>query len=1009
MPFDENGNWEKPKRPSINSLELKEEAKPTFELAFPDDWRGVTGFDYTPFAKQTSKSVDIVVPIYRAATQLKACIESIFKHTNREFQLYLVDDYSNDSAIEELLKSVEDVPNVTVLRQDVNRGFAATVNVGCRAGDGYWTVILNSDTLVTPNWLTKCIAAGEADERNAIVNPVTNNTALINVPMLPGCSYYDMNRLMEQTSSQDYPEIMPTGFCFIIRKDVLHRLGYLDEGFHSYGEETDLWMRVLMSLDHGVQKGLRAVLADDTYIFHERGTSFSALGQASHMSLRQKGNERFHERNPSYQQWANTIDTSWIGRIRNQVPPDQKGSPNLVWLVTDASQCGGMDLIADYVNALIEEGWNAKVAVVRRDPEDDSPVTCVPHLRTQPFILRTEDDVFKFPIHEGTVVAATTELLAAAHKIKAANPGLKILHHIQSNDLLLAPEENKKDILTLLKSDDTDYHMAASQWAGDALLEAGGRKGPIPVVLPGVDTLLFHPRERSGDPRPTVLFHINKNYPFKGYDRAVQVAHYLVQKDIRVLAVGDVSVPEVPQVVAVGKVSKTRMAQLLSEVDLVVDPSYNHSYGMPQAEALASGVPFVCWDNMGCWEFGKDSAAMIINNESATEYASLADFIADRTVEFSNPVQRHSLLQPKHGSHSRSDNVEHFLRELSVVLEAGVTRPKKIVLVTPHVRKHGGPTTIIDLANGLKERGHTVLVTSVYSDYSPEVMRVADVPINFDWSNPVETDLLICHGDSDKFEFFEKYPAKKKVMLKLSHNPRFMALEKQGLGIEWDHVMTSTEWLRDLCVGDTNGVKQWANDEVTRVGWRHYTHDIFDRFNDRSYGSFNSELTIGSLHHNHPTKGSAEALNVMKAIQIDYSNVNFALVGEVPGIKARKPFNYIYRPDRKEMARVMSQCDIWVVASHSEGLGRMALEAASAGAALVCTDTGSEYLVDEENCLLVPVKDPDALLAAVERLMKDDGLRAKLRYNAYQTTTEKSDSKPYLDAVEGVIRKVFNE
>lgn len=1016
MPFDENGNWVAPKRPELAVETLKlgnpEPVQPKFVVEFPDDWRGVTSFDYAPLAKQSKKTVDIVVPIYRAATQLKACVESIFKHTNREFQLYLVDDYSNDSAIEELLKSVEDIPNITVLRQDMNRGFAATVNAGCRVGSGDWVVILNSDVLVTPNWLSKCIAAGEADDRNAVVNPVTNNTALINVPMLPGCSYYDMNRLMEQTSQQEYPEIMPTGFCFIIRRDVLQRLGFLDEGFHSYGEETDLWMRVLSGLDHGVQKGLRAVLADDTYLFHERGTSFSALGQDSHMSMRQKGNERFHLRNPDYQQWANTIDTSWIERLRGQVPPDQKGSPNLVWLVTDASMSGGMDLITDYVNALIEEGWNAKVAVVRRDPADDSKPNVLSHLRTQPFVLRYEHDILNFPIQEGVVVAATTELLAAAHKIKDANPGLKVLHHIQSNDLELAPGGSATaDLMTLLKSDKTDYHMGASQWASDALLKAGGREGPIPVVLPGVDTLLFHPRERSGDLRPTALIHVNKSYEFKGYDRAVNIAHHLVQEGVRVLVVGAVSVPEVPQVVAVGKVSKTRMAQLLSEVDLVIDPSHVHSYGMPQAEALASGLPFVCWDNKGCWEFGKDTA-IIIGDESAKRYEELSRFIAERTVE-SNARRAVRILGAGAVGFARvgarDDSVKSFLHELSGVLETSVTRPKKIVLVTPHVRKHGGPTTIIDLANELHGRGHTVLLTSVYGDYIPEVVRQSEVPINFNWQYPVEADLLICHGDSDKFDFFESYPAKKRIMLKLSHNPRFMALEKQGLGIEWDHVMTSTEWLRDVCVDETNGVKTWANDDVTRVGWRHYTHNIFDKFNERTYGSFNDGLTVGTLFHAHPTKGTEDATNAFKALQVEYSNLNFTLVGEVHGVQVRKPYHYFCKPNRPLMASVMGQCDIWVVASHSEGLGRLALEAASAGAALVCTDTGSEFLVDGENCLLVPVKDSEALMVAVERLMRDDGLRAKLRLNAYQTAKEKADPKPYLDAVEGVIRKVFNE
>ena len=299
------------------------------------------------------------------------------------------------------------------------------------------------------------------------------------------------------------------------------------------------------------------------------------------------------------------------------------------------------------------------------------------------------------------------------------------------------------------------------------------------------------------------------------------------------------------------------------------------------------------------------------------------------------------------------------------------------------------------------------MLTSVYSDYNPEVVRQSNVPINYAWDNPVQADLLICNGDSDKFEFFKDYPATKKIMLKLSHNPRFMALEEQGLSIPWDHIMTSSKWLRDICLN--TDIKQWADDDVTRVGWRHYTHDLFNQFNNRQFGStITNNITIGTLFHAHPTKGSDQALDVLKKLSDNY-DFRVSIVGEVEGMRAKGSMKYFYKPSRKQMAEIMSQCDIWLTASHSEGLGRMALEAASAGAALVCTDTGSEFLTHEENCLLVPVKDEEEMYKAVERVMQDDGLRGKLRLNAYDTACSYADPTTYIDSVEDVISKVFNE
>ncbi len=971
--------------------------------------------------------VDIIIPVYGGLQVLIPCIQSVQARTNWPYRIILVDDASPDEGTRNWLEEWQGKNQEhLVLFNKKNRGFAATVNRGIEAGEGRYLCVLNSDTIVTSGWLFKLVMALEADPRNKIVNPNTNNTALINVPLQQGYDYNDMNRAFEALSSHTYPEIMPTGFCFFLERSLVDEIGLLDEGYGSYGEETDFWMRTVTRVSNGQVTNWRAVLADDTYIFHERGSSFNLLTEEEHMGHRKSGSSRFHGIWPGFTDLSKTIDIKrTMAPMRHEIAQSfiakEKPRYKICFVVYSTENCGGMKVIADTVNHLNEMGVEAKVAHILRTSE--SSTAPLPSLRSGPvlfagvsdFVQNFEERVFS----DGTVVAATGELMAAVVAVTTGKPGLTSLHLSQSDDAGIAPTtEMKETIANACKL--ADFTITNSKWVGKKM----GKHVKISGTFsPGYDSTLFYPRGRDqGDDRPTVLVSLgNTMYPFKGNDRGIEMACALRKicqenkKSIRILANGVDTVQGAPFIVGLGIMNQTRFANTLgTQVDIYCDPAHNHSYGLPSLEAMASGAVPVCWNNKGILEYAtNDLDAVVLPNK--TEPKVMAERIYN--LLFNEPKRLAGLREAglKTASKSiRSDAVVNLVSLIEDTLDLGFT-PRTINIVTPHLRKYGGPTTILNTANLLQEAGHNVTLYSVYPDITPQIQKESKVPIRMDYMNMRPCDVLISNSDNPyNAQFLDMAHAKKKIMLKLSHNERFKELEANSLNLKWDAVATSTGWLKEACENVTPGW-EYTTQPATRVGWYHYGHENFrvhTPSRSRPYGSLTSSVTLGTLIHKHPLKGSKDALDSFMAMAAKYpGKLQLVSVGEDTKFSKTKPqwLNYVLNPSRGEMANIMKQVDIWVVASYTEGLGRMTLEAMSAGCAIVATNTGAEFLKDGENCLLVEPGDVNGINKALDRLIPDYDFRKKLIEEGYQTAAETADPTEYVENWNNLIGELFDD
>jgi GT2 family glycosyltransferase len=133
------------------------------------------------------------LPVYNSLSLVTECIGSILQCTlPDDYHLHVIDDCSDTVTGNYLDAQAEKHPQISVCRNSQNFGFVKSCNIGITLGQAPYVVLINSDVIVTPDWLFRFIACAESDPHIASVNPLTNYASNINIPMIPGANFYGM-------------------------------------------------------------------------------------------------------------------------------------------------------------------------------------------------------------------------------------------------------------------------------------------------------------------------------------------------------------------------------------------------------------------------------------------------------------------------------------------------------------------------------------------------------------------------------------------------------------------------------------------------------------------------------------------------------------------------------------------------------------------------------------------------------------------------------------------------
>ena len=224
---------------------------------------------------EASRRVAVVVPVHGGVAHVRACLDSVIATVPADVQVHVVDDASAGPSMAVLLAEYGARIDVTGLAANV--GFPGAANAGLRAAAGQDVVLLNSDTLVPPGWLSRLRAAAYSAPDVGSATPLSNDATILSVPsvMAPnpvpdaaGVVMWD--RLVQRVNGGATAEI-PTGhgFCLYLRRDCLDQIGLLDaDAFaQGYGEENDWCWRAR-------RLGWRHVAALGVFVGHVGGQSF---------------------------------------------------------------------------------------------------------------------------------------------------------------------------------------------------------------------------------------------------------------------------------------------------------------------------------------------------------------------------------------------------------------------------------------------------------------------------------------------------------------------------------------------------------------------------------------------------------------------------------------------------------------------------------------------------------------------------------------------------------------
>lgn len=223
------------------------------------------------------RKTSICIVSYNAKNYMEDCIRSIrFNCSLESANIVVVDNNSSDGVLD-YLRSLKG--DITLIESSENLGFPKGCNECIKAADADTDIfLLNNDTRMTHNalfWLRYGLYSQDDIGACGCMGSFAGNNQMIELGYNRPEDYMEFaraNNIYTDNALEEKSRLC--GFAMLIRRDVLDRVGPLDEAFSpGYFEDDDLSLRIK-------EQGYRLCVVHNSFIYHKGSESFGASDQA---------------------------------------------------------------------------------------------------------------------------------------------------------------------------------------------------------------------------------------------------------------------------------------------------------------------------------------------------------------------------------------------------------------------------------------------------------------------------------------------------------------------------------------------------------------------------------------------------------------------------------------------------------------------------------------------------------------------------------------------------------
>lgn len=210
--------------------------------------------------------LSVIIVNYNVRYFLEQCLHSLYRAINSsDTEVYVVDNCSTDDSLAMLRRSY---PQVKVIANQENLGFAKANNMAIKLSEADYVLLLNPDTLVQEDSIDNMLSFMDAqpqagalgvkmidgrgrflpESKRGLPTPLVSFYKISGLSALfPHSKRFGLYHLAWLDKDETQPVDILAGACMLVRKEAIDKAGLLDEDFFMYGEDIDWSYRIMQA------------------------------------------------------------------------------------------------------------------------------------------------------------------------------------------------------------------------------------------------------------------------------------------------------------------------------------------------------------------------------------------------------------------------------------------------------------------------------------------------------------------------------------------------------------------------------------------------------------------------------------------------------------------------------------------------------------------------------------------------------------------------------------------